>query len=71
MYFEKMFKCKQFDPESFDSKIIKCRCFAIKYFELVLCQKLNLEETYYYQTAKLGTHSKLYELNYSQMILAI
>ena len=37
----------------------------------VLCQKLNLGETYYYQTVKLGTQSKLYEQNYSQMILAI
>ena len=38
---------------------------------MVLCQKLNLGETYYYQTVKLGTQSKLYEQNYSQMILAI
>ena len=37
----------------------------------MLCQKLNLGETYYYQTVKLGTQSKLYEQNYSQMILAI
>ena len=38
---------------------------------MVLCQKLNLGETYYYQTVKLGTQSKLYKENYSQMILAI
>ena len=38
---------------------------------MVLCQKLNLGETYYYQTVKLGTQSKLYEQNYSQIILAI
>ena len=38
---------------------------------MVLCQKLNLGETYYYQTVKLGTQSKLYEQNYGQMILAI
>ena len=66
-----MFKRKQFDPESFDGKIIKCSSYEIKYFESVLCQKLNLGETYYYQTVKLGTQSKLYEQNYSQMILAI
>ena len=38
---------------------------------MVLCQKLNLGETYYYQTVKIGTQSKLYEQNYSQIILAI
>ena len=38
---------------------------------MVLCQKLNLGETYYYQTVKLGTQSKLYKENYSQIILAI
>ena len=67
----KMFKSKQFDPKRFDGKIIKCSSFAIKYFELVLCQKLKFGETYYYQTVKLGTQSKLYKENYSQMILAI
>ena len=56
-----MFQRKQFGPQSFDGKIIKCSSFAIKYFELELCQKLNLGETYYYQTVKLGTQSKLYE----------
>ena len=65
-----MFKRKQFGPQSFDGKIIKCSSFAIKYFELELCQKLNLGETYYYQTVTLGTQSKLYEQSYSQMILA-
>ena len=45
---------------------------AIQHNEnMVLCQKLNLGETYYYQTVKLGTQSKRYEQNYSQMILAI
>ena len=38
---------------------------------MVLSQKLNLGETYYYQTVKIGTQSKLYEQNYSQIILAI
>ena len=66
-----MFKCKQFDPESFESKIRESSSLALKYFELVLCQKLNLGETYYYQTVKLGTQSKLYEQSYSQMILTI
>ena len=38
---------------------------------MVLCQKLNLGETYYYQTVKIGTQSELYEQNFSQIILAI
>ena len=37
----------------------------------VLCPKMDLAEMYYYQTIKLGTQSKLYEQNYSQMIFAI
>ena len=67
-----MLKRKQFDPESFDGKIIKCSSFAnLNTLNLVLCQKLNLGETYYHQTVKLGTQSKRYEQNYSQMILPI
>ena len=34
----------------------------ISQVESLLCQKLNLAEMYYYQTIKLGTQSKLYEL---------
>ena len=37
----------------------------------LLCPKMDLAEMYYYQTIKLGTQSKLYEQNYSQMIFAI
>ena len=66
-----MFKRKQFGPQSFDGKIITCSSFAIKYFELELCQQFNLGETYYYQTVKLRTQNKLYEKSYSQMMLAI
>ena len=38
---------------------------------LLLGPKMDLAEMYYYQTIKLGTQSKLYEQNYSQMIFAI
>ena len=67
-----MFEHKQFHPESFDSKIIKCSCSAnLNTLKLVLCPKMDLEEMHYYQTIKLGTQSKLYEQNYSQMIFVI
>ena len=42
-----MFKRKQFDPESFDGKIMKCSCFAnLNTLNLVLCQKMELAEMY-------------------------
>ena len=67
-----MFKRKQFDPESFDGKIIKRSCSAnLNTLKLVLCPKMDLAEMCYYQTIKLGTQSKLDEQNYSQMIFAI
>ena len=37
----------------------------------LLCPKMDLAEMYYYRTIKIGTHSKLSEQNYSQMIFAI
>ena len=67
-----MFKRKQFDPESFDGKIIKFSCSAnLNTLKLVLFPKMDLAEMYYYQRIKLGTQSKLYEQNYSQIIFAI
>ena len=39
-------------------------------FELAV-SKIESWGNLYYQTVKLGTQSKLYEQNYSQMILAI
>ena len=40
-----------------------CYCY-------LLCPKMDLAEMHYYQTIKLGTQSKLYVQNYSQMIFA-
>ena len=45
--------------------------FLVKQLYGMLCPKMDLAEMYYYQTIKLGTQSKLYEQNYSQMIFAI
>ena len=52
----KIVKRKQFDPERFDGKIIKCSCLAnINPLNLVLCQKIESWGNLYYQTVKLRT----------------
>ena len=67
-----MFKCKQFDPESFDGKIIKCTCFAnLNALNLVFVSKIESWGNLYYETVKLGTQTKIYEQNYNRMILGI